>query len=282
MKLQGHNDTTSGDVAVVTGAASGIGLALSTAFANRGLAVVMSDVREPALQAAADALAATGARVLPVVTDVSRSADVELLAARTMSEFGRVDVVCNNAGVAPDPAPMWELPLTTWQWVIDVALLGVIHGIRSFAPLLIERGRGHIVNTASVGGLVPLPGMGPYNAVKHAVIGLSETLQVELRKQKSSDLPGVGVSVLCPGLVDTGLPATSRMNHPNPDQLTPTDVPTMASQAGPGRSILSAATVAELTIAGIETDRLHIITHPDGAGPILARLESVRADLPTI
>jgi NAD(P)-dependent dehydrogenase (short-subunit alcohol dehydrogenase family) len=266
----------SGDVAVVTGAASGIGYALSASFARRGLSVVMSDVRPDVLKSSAAALTALGAQVHTVVTDVRHDDEVAALAEQTLQAFGRVDVVCNNAGVAPDPAPMWEVPLEAWRWTLDVALMGVVHGIRAFAPLFIAQNRGYVVNTASVGGLTPLPSLGPYNAAKHAVVGLSESLRLEFQ-QAGAD---VGVSVLCPGLVDTDLPSSSRRNRPDALGAPSTPEPgSMTAAVAPGRAIMSAEDVAEQTMQAIEADRLHIITHADSRPRILARVDSVLADL---
>jgi NAD(P)-dependent dehydrogenase (short-subunit alcohol dehydrogenase family) len=266
----------SGDVAVVTGAASGIGYALCASFARRGLSVVMSDVRPDVLKSSAVALTALGARVHTVVTDVRHDDEVTALAEQTLQAFGRVDVVCNNAGVAPDPAPMWEVPLEAWRWTLDVALMGVVHGIRAFAPLFIAQNRGYVVNTASVGGLTPLPSLGPYNAAKHAVVGLSESLRLEFQQARAE----VGVSVLCPGLVDTDLPSSSRRNRPDALGAPSTPEPgSMTAAVAPGRAIMSAEDVAEQTMQAIEADRLHIITHADSRPRILARVNSVLADL---
>jgi NAD(P)-dependent dehydrogenase (short-subunit alcohol dehydrogenase family) len=267
-----------GDVAVVTGGASGIGFGLAEAFAKRKLSIVLADVRQLALEATADRRRRHGVEVLAVTADVRDAEAVDGLARLALDRFGHIELVCNNAGVAPSPAPMWQLELATWRWTIDVALLGVVHGIRAFAPILIGQGRGHIVNTASVGGLIPLPGMGPYNAVKHAVVGLSETLQLEL----SAVTPEVGVSVLCPGLVDTDLPLSTRLNQPGGSgTIDPGDSPpSMSSQAGPGRTILTPEQVAEATLAAIESNQLHVITHEDSRGPVIARLNGVLADLP--
>jgi NAD(P)-dependent dehydrogenase (short-subunit alcohol dehydrogenase family) len=261
-----------GQVAVITGAASGIGRALAGEFARRGLAVVISDVQaEPLAHAATELQAIAGADVLAVKTDVRDPCAVDALAAATLDRHGRVDVVCNNAGVGGPRAPMWEQEPTTWRWVIDVALLGVVHGIRSFVPELVRQNRGHVLNTASVGGLMPLPLLGPYNAAKHGVIGLSETLRAELEQFA----PGVGVTVLCPGPVDTNLTATTEANRP-------ADVP--GSLRHPGRPAthhgrLSALEVARKALAGIERDDLHVMTHPDYAPLVRARIEAVLADL---
>ena len=167
-------ELTSGKVAVVTGAASGIGLALAERFARAGINVVMADVEQPALQAASEKIAGLGGRALAVPTDVSDEAAVNTLAAAAVDRFGAVHVVCNNAGVASLADP-WFGPLSAWKWVLGVNLWGVIHGIRAFLPVMAAQAEGHIVNTASVAGLVP--GIGPsYDATKHAVVAISEDL----------------------------------------------------------------------------------------------------------
>ena len=192
-------ELTAGKVAVVTGAASGIGLALSERFARAGLAVVLADVEEDALQAASERIRGLGVETLAQPTDVRHDASVQALAAAAVARFGAVHVVCNNAGVA-SRADSWSGPVSAWEWVLGVNLWGVIHGIRAFLPILAEQGEGHIVNTASVAGL--LPGFGPsYDASKHAVVAISEDLY---RDVKVAGLP-VGVSVLCPGWVRTGI-----------------------------------------------------------------------------
>ncbi|HSM76404.1 MAG TPA: SDR family NAD(P)-dependent oxidoreductase, partial [Bryobacteraceae bacterium] len=186
-------------VAVVTGAASGIGRALAVRFAAEGMKVVLADVEEPALQAAAQELRDAGAAVLALRTDVSQEADVEALAVRTYEAFGGAHIVCNNAGVASRTVPSWEQTSADWQWVLSVNLWGVIHGIRAFVPrMLSSGGEGHIVNTASLAGLTSSPGLAPYNASKHAVATISESLYFELLAVPSS----IRVSVLCPGWVN--------------------------------------------------------------------------------
>jgi len=193
-------ELVAGQVAVVTGGAGGIGLALAERFARSGLNVVLADVDEQALAAASARVAALGVDVAVVPTDVSDEASVLALASATLSRFGSVHVVCNNAGVTSRADP-WFGPLSAWTWVLGVNLWGVVHGVRAFLPILAgQEGGGHIVNTASIAGLVP--GFGPsYDASKHAVVALSEDLY---RMVNQLGLP-IGVSVLCPGWVRTGI-----------------------------------------------------------------------------
>ncbi len=187
-----------GRVAVVTGAASGIGLAMTRAFVGRGMSVVMADVDEQALVEQARSLEGEGARVVGVLTDVTVPADVEALADRTESTFGGVHLVCNNAGVAP-AGPLLASTAGEMRWVFDVNVHGVANGIRAFGPRLVAAGEGHIVNTASEAGLTTTSMLAVYCASKHAVVGLSEALFWELEGT------GVGVSCLCPELVRTGI-----------------------------------------------------------------------------
>ncbi len=186
-----------GQVAVVTGGASGIGRALVDRFASAGMRVVVADVEDDALTRLAEELEGRGVEVLARRTDVSKPAEVEALAEATLERFGSVQVVCNNAGVAPRSDP-WLGPMSTWEWVMGVNFWGVLYGIRAFLPHLISGGGGHIVNTASIAGL--LPGLGaPYDASKHAVVAISEDLYLDM---SGVGMP-VGVSVLCPGWVAT-------------------------------------------------------------------------------
>jgi NAD(P)-dependent dehydrogenase (short-subunit alcohol dehydrogenase family) len=264
-----------GQVAVVTGAASGIGYGLAEALAARGVAVVLADVQDEAVRLAAATLADGGATTLAVRTDVSDAAQVLALADATMARFGRVDLVCNNAGVVGKPAPMWEQSLPTWRWIIDVALFGVVHGVHAFTPHLIAQGSGHFLNTASMGGLMPLPTLTPYNAAKHAVVGLTETLDLELRAVS----PALGASVLCPGLVATSLSETSSANRPEGAE-TPDLSASIQDQTLDHGSIMTPAQVAAIALDGIEGDRLHILTNPDSGAPVRARVQALLADLP--
>lgn len=241
-------DELRGRVAVVTGAASGIGLALCEAFAGEGMRIVMADVDAVRLEAAAEQVAST-ADVLAVATDTSRWDDVAELARRSHERFGDVHVLCNNAGVTR-PGVTWEYTLDDWNWVLGVNLLGVVHGIRAFVPSMIERGEpAHVVNTASIGGLVAFPGVTIYTASKYAVVGLSEGLLNDLR---AAGAP-VGVSVLCPGPTATLFREHSRQLRPERSN---------GGTPAPPNTGLSAAEVAARTIDAIRSNRFWILTHP--------------------
>ena len=203
-------DRLEGRVAVVTGAASGIGLALAERFAAEGMKVVMADVERGALDAAAAGVRAAAAAVLAVPVDVSRAEDVERLAAETYAAFGSAHVVCNNAGVAVIGA-VHEHSLADWQWVMGVNLWGVIHGVRAFVPRMLAGGdEGHIVNTASMAGLSTAPFMAVYDVTKHGVVALSEAMFKEFEVTGAP----IGVSVVCPGLINTNIMRSSR-NRPS-------------------------------------------------------------------
>lgn len=261
-------------VAVVTGAASGIGKATAAAFAAEGMRVVLADIEEGALQATAAELDQAGYTVLAVVTDVSDSASVESLAARTVDEFGGVHVVHLNAGVAAG-GPVWMLSERDWAWVLGVNLWGVIHGVRSFVPrMLSQGGAGHIVNTASIAGLTSSAFMGAYNVSKHGVVTLSETLQRDLEMMGSA----IKVSVLCPGWVNTGIAESGRNR---PDDLRNADGPNLleGGAASPLKAVLEAglqpSEVATMVLDAVKSDRFYIFTHPDWNEMIRLRMDDV-------
>jgi NAD(P)-dependent dehydrogenase (short-subunit alcohol dehydrogenase family) len=245
--------TLEGRVAVVTGAASGIGLALCEAFAAEGMRLVLADLDQARLETAAARLAAdTGADVLAVPTDVARWDDVESLARRSLGRFGAVHVLCNNAGVTSTGA-VWEFSLAEWEWVLGVDLWGVIHGVRAFVPGMIERGEeAHVVNTASVGGLLAFPGIGIYSAAKFAVVGLSETLHHDLRERGAP----VGVSVLCPGPTATPFRETSASLRPGGEAGRPLSPPAADVHWVPP------AEVAARAVDAILRNRFWILSHP--------------------
>ena len=265
----------SGMVAVVTGGTSGIGFGLAEHLVTRGVHVVIADVRGDALPAAVDALSGRGSEVVGVRADVSVENDVRALADATVERFGHVDLVCNNAGVVCEQAPMWEQSLETWRWLTDVKVMGVVHGVRAFAPLMLARGSGHFLNTASTGGLIPLPTMAPYNATMHAVVGLTETLNIELRS-RCADL---GATVLCPGLVATKLGSNSA--ELAPDGARPTsDDPGGDPGDDPSHGVaMTPADVAAAALDAVDAGRVHAIVGDGTEAATRWRVDSLLADL---
>ena len=250
-----------GRVAVVTGGASGIGFALGEAFAAEGMKVVLGDIEAPALDEAVEKLAATGAEVIGVRTDVSDAAQVQALADAAVERFGAIHIACNNAGVGAGGLS-WEAPLDTWEWVLGVNLWGVIHGTRAFVPVIIRQGEGHVVNTASVAGLVAGPFMGPYNASKHAVVALTETLHHELAMMAAH----VHASVLCPGWVQTRI-ADSARNRPAEDTSEPEPTSSAVGFAQLLQPLLDngmpPADVAAKVLTAIRAEQFWVLPHDD-------------------
>jgi NAD(P)-dependent dehydrogenase (short-subunit alcohol dehydrogenase family) len=262
-----------GRVAVITGAASGIGLGLAERFAAEGMRVVMADVEEPALAKASAGLADAGASVLPVVTDVSARAAVEALRDAALSAFGAVHVLCNNAGVGGPHGPLWECPPGEWDWVLGVNLEGVMNGVRAFMPVLLEQDAAHLVNTSSVFGVFA-GALGPYAVSKHAITALTETLHFNL---KSLGVTHVGVSVLCPGAVKTNFGASARSR---PSWAGPTVMNEAERAAAEQFNELSAlgaspAEVAGMVLDGIRSRRFYILTSANRAGSILRRAREI-------
>lgn len=247
-----------GKVGVVTGGASGIGFAMARRFGQAGMKIVIGDVEKPALDVAVKQLHGDGVDVAGVLTDVTDPAQVEALAAAAVERFGAVHVACNNAGVGGGGLS-WEMPLSTWEWVLGVNLWGVVHGVRTFVPLLMQQPEAHIVNTASIAGLVAAPFMGPYNASKHAVVAISETLHHELAMMA----PQVKVSVLCPGWVKTNI-ADSHRNRPEHLQ-TETEADPAAGDVLRGflETGMPPEAVAEKVFGAVRDGRFWILTHDD-------------------
>jgi NAD(P)-dependent dehydrogenase (short-subunit alcohol dehydrogenase family) len=248
-------------VAVVTGGASGIGFAMAERFARAGMKLALADVESGPLEAAGKKLGEL-TDVLAVRTDVADADQMDAFGEAVLERFGGVHLLCNNAGVGGGGV-MWELTTQDWEWVIRPNLWGVIHGVRVFVPHLVAQNEGHVVNTASMAGLASIPGMGPYNVTKHAVVTLSETLYGELRQQ---DI-GVGVSVLCPGFVSTRIFESDR-NRPeelrNPQGPADDEDREQRRRAAAGffATAMPAAEVAEQVFSAISEDRFYILTHP--------------------
>ncbi len=246
-----------GRVAVVTGAASGIGFGMSEALVAAGMKVMMADIDATRLRAKEAQLSESGHEVATFVVDITDSAAVDALADATLERFGTVNVVCNNAGIIRRGYRTWELPLEDWRAVLEVNLFGVVHGLRTFVPILLDSGEeGHIVNTASLAAVSPVPELGPYNASKHGVLGISEALDAELRAAGAS----IGVTILMPGLVRT------RIGQPSsaPDPEGPLD---------PGQ--MDPREVGTLTVEAIRENRLHLFTHPELIDMVKARFARI-------
>lgn len=265
--------------AVITGAGSGFGLETSRLAARRGMNVVMADVQQDALDRAATEIEGLGASVLRYRLDVSKAAEVEALGAATMERFGAPSIVFNNAGVGAGGL-IWENTVADWDWVIGVNVMGVAHGLRVFTPMMLEAAardpayEGHIVNTASMAGLINAPNMGVYNVSKHAVVAMSETLYQDLRLVTEQ----IGASVLCPFFVPTGITESQRNR---PDSLA-AETPTKSQLVGKamneravGRGKLTAADVAGYVFDGIEAGRFYIYSHPKSLSSVQTRLEDI-------
>jgi NAD(P)-dependent dehydrogenase (short-subunit alcohol dehydrogenase family) len=253
-----------GRVAVITGAASGIGRALAGRFAAEGMRCVLADIEADALQRAVGELRQSGASVTGVRTDVASAADVQALAGRALEEFGRVHVLCNNAGVGAG-TDFANTPLEVWDWVLGVDLWGVIHGCRTFLPILLQQDEAHIVNTSSMAALNGHPlGLAPYTTAKSAVLGLSQNLHFELAATTRGQ---VGVSVLIPGLTKTRI-FESQRNRPAAVAAPAPSSFRLASRAALDEAwpdAMDPGLVAEAVVEAIRGQRFYVLTHPDEA-----------------
>ena len=259
-----------GKAAFVTGGASGIGLALGRAFAEAGCKVMLADIEETALDAALASLSGSGPEIRGVVCDVADPASVDAAAEVTFSAFGKVHILCNNAGVG---APGGTLD--NWRWVLDVNLFGVVNGVRAFLPHMRAHSEGgHIVNTASMAGMAnSRQGFAPYPASKFAVVGISEGLAKQVKPL------GIGVSILCPRFVRTNILESARNRPKRYGSATPADTanPLYARFVEQVRTGIDPDEVARRVLAAIRDDELYIFTHPEGRGVIEERFQAILA-----
>lgn len=264
-------------VAVITGAASGIGRSIADRCAQEGMKVVLADLEKEDLTKAEEEMKAKGATALAVPTDVSKAADVEALAKKTVDAFGAVHLLCNNAGVGP---MTWILgsTLAEWEWVVGVNLWGVIHGVRVFTPIMLEQDMDcHIVNTASRAGLVCAPSLGLYRVTKHAVVALSETLYHELAQKKAK----IHVSLLCPAMVKTGIMDWERrrpaaLQKERADKLTRPEEEALAQKMLRSmETAMSPDQVADLVLKAVKEEKFYIFPHPELADEVRLRMEDI-------
>ena len=264
-------------VAVVTGAASGIGRGIAERCAQEGMKVVLADLEQETLTQTEVELKATGATVLAVLTDVSKASDIEGLAQKTLYAFGAVHLLFNNAGVGGGTT-VWESTLADWKWIIGVNLWGVIHGIQVFVPIMLQQGTEcHIVNTASVAGLIYGSRLGIYKVTKHGVVSLSETLCCELAERGAK----IKVSVLCPGFVNTRIMDSARnrpielQNEPGGESITPEVEAVIQEMVQAVQTGLSPQRVADDVFNAIVNEKFYILTHPDYKPLIQKRIENI-------
>ncbi|HEY4685230.1 MAG TPA: SDR family NAD(P)-dependent oxidoreductase [Dehalococcoidia bacterium] len=267
-----------GKVAVVTGGASGIGLGLATRFAQEGMKVVLADIEEPVLEAAVTRLRQQELDVLGVVTDVSKAESVEALARETLAAYGKVHVLCNNAGVGGPTGLIWDMTVKDWQWTLGVNLWGVVHGVRTFLPIMLAQDEeGHVINTASMAGLTT--GSRVYSVTKHAVVVLSEALYTGLRESGAK----VHASVLCPGIINTRIMYSVR-NRPPELQNTPGAPATERERERQERVAklsreegMEPAQVADIVVEAIKNEQFWILTHDYYDDQVRRRMEDILA-----
>ncbi|ADG15555.1 short-chain dehydrogenase/reductase SDR [Paraburkholderia atlantica] len=268
-----------GKVAVITGAGSGFGRAFAHKGAALGMKLVLADVNAEQLMQTVDALREAGAAAIGVPTDVSSAAQVEALAQAALAAFGKVHLLFNNAGVGTGGF-LWESSANDWSWVFGVNVIGVAHGVRVFAPIMLAQNEpAHIVNTASVAGLLAPPAMGIYNASKHAVVALTETLYHDLKLAQAGTGGEVGCSLLCPAFVPTGIADAERAR---PEELRNASRPTR-SQIAAAKQLqravqsgkLNADDVADIAFEAIAARRFYIITHPGIMATVKLRHEDI-------
>jgi NAD(P)-dependent dehydrogenase (short-subunit alcohol dehydrogenase family) len=268
-----------GKTAVLTGAGSGFGLECARIGARLGMNLVLVDVQQDALDKAAAEMQAAGAQVLTGRVDVSKADEMELLAQAAFERFGAPHFVFNNAGVGAGGL-VWENTVADWEWVLGVNLWGVVHGVRLFTPMMLEAARkdpswqGHIVNTASMAGLLTPPNMGIYNVSKHAVVSLTETLYQDLRLVTDQ----IGASVLCPYFVPTGI-SQSHRNRPGELAAAKPTKSQLIGQAMSDKAVgsgkVTAAEVAQKVFDAIAADQFYVFSHPKALGNVKSRMEAI-------
>jgi NAD(P)-dependent dehydrogenase (short-subunit alcohol dehydrogenase family) len=267
-------------VVVITGGASGLGREFATTAAGLGMKLVLADVQQDALDKARDELEAQGASVLAMICDVRKGEQVQALADATMDKFGAVHLLFNNAGVGSGGL-IWENSEADWEWVLGVNVWGVVHGVRIFTKLMLECAQkdpsfeGHIVNTASMAGLLNAPTMGVYNVSKHAVVSLSETLYHDLQLVEAP----IGASVLCPYFVPTGI---SQSHRNRPADVAMTEAVTASQKVAQAMTVkavesgkVTAADVSQITFDAIRDGQFYIYSHPGALGGVADRMEEI-------
>lgn len=266
-------------VAVITGAASGIGKAIAFRCAQENMKVVLADIEEQALSQTQTEIEALGTKVLSVLTDVSQATEIEQLAQKTLDTFGSVNLLCNNAGVSPVASRVWENNITDWQWVMGVNLWSVIYGVRVFVPIMLEQDTEcHLVNTGSMAGLISVAGMGIYSSTKHGVVNISEILYRELKQINAK----IKVSVLCPGWVNTQLFDSAR-NRPaefihSSSQIERTSNDLVALEQSFHQAMqfgMSPEIVADRLFQAIKDEKFYVLTHPQYKLAVKTRLEDI-------
>ena len=267
--------TFAGKVAVITGAGSGFGREFAKLGAALGSKLVLADIQKDALAATVAELEAAGAQVIAEVVDVSKAADVERLAQAAVKKFGTIDMAFNNAGVGSGGL-IWENSLKDWEWVMGVNVMGVVHGLHYFTPIMLAHGgEGHVVNTASMAGLLNAQLMGVYNVSKHAVVSMTETLAHDLRVVNSK----LGVSVLCPAFVPTGISQSHRNRPSDMRSELPVSESQIAAQRASEKAVssgkMTAEQVALQVFDAIRNDQFYIFTHPKIMPSVGLRFEDV-------